>query len=71
VIRFAEIRTGEDFLRFLRVLVQRYRRRELHIVLDNSSTHSVPALKRFLADHPEVHLHFTPTGASWMNMVEA
>jgi transposase len=63
--------TGTDFLRFLRTLARRYRRRELHIVLDNSSTHSVPAVKEFLAAHPEIHFHFTPTGASWMNMVEA
>src|SRR6266545_460086 len=56
---------------FLRTLGRRYRRRELHIVLDNSSTHSVPAVRDFLAAHPEIHFHFTPTGASWMNMVEA
>ncbi len=63
--------TGADFLRFVRSLARRYRRRELHIVLDNSSTHSVPAIKEFLAAHPLIHFHFTPTGASWMNMVEA
>ncbi len=63
--------TGADFLRFLQTLARRYRRRELHIVLDNSSTHSVPAVQEFLAAHPEIHFHFTPTGASWMNMVEA
>ncbi len=63
--------TGADFLRFLETLERRYRRRELHIVLDNSSTHTVPAVREFLASHPEIHFHFTPTGASWMNMVEA
>ncbi len=63
--------TGAEFLHFLRTLGRRYRRRELHIVLDNSSTHSVPAVRDFLAAHPEIHFHFTPTGASWMNMVEA
>ncbi|RWZ78029.1 MAG: IS630 family transposase [Candidatus Microsaccharimonas sossegonensis] len=63
--------TGADFLHFLETLSRRYRRRELHIVLDNSSTHSVPAVQRFLAAHPDIHFHFTPTGASWMNMVEA
>jgi len=67
----APAHTGADFLRFLRILARRYRRRELHIVLDNSSTHSVPAVAEFLAAHPEIHFHFTPTGASWMNMVEA
>ncbi len=63
--------TGEDFLRFLRGLARRYRRRELHIVLDNSSTHSVPAVRTFLEENPRIHFHFTPTGASWLNMVEA
>ncbi len=63
--------TGADFLHFLGTVSRRYRRRELHIVLDNSSTHSVPAVQEFLAAHPLIHFHFTPTGASWMNMVEA
>lgn len=63
--------TGTDFLRFLETLERRYRGRELHIVLDNSSTHSVPAVREFLAAHPQIRFHFTPTGASWMNMVEA
>ncbi len=62
---------GEDFLRFLRRVARRYRRRELHIVLDNSSAHSVPAVHAFLEQNPRIHFHFTPTGASWMNMVEA
>lgn len=63
--------TGADFLRFCRLVEQRYPQRELHIVLDNSSTHSVPAVQQWLAAHPRVHFHFTPTGASWLNMVEA
>ena len=41
------------------------------MILDNSSTHSIPAVKDWLARHPQVHFHFTPTGASWINMVEA
>lgn len=63
--------TGADFLRFLQRLARRYRRRELHIVLDNSSTHSTPAVQAWLAHHPEIQFHFTPKGASWLNMVEA
>ena len=47
------------------------RGRELHVILDNSSTHSTPAVKAWLARHPRVHFHFTPTGASWLNMIEA
>jgi len=63
--------TGADFLRFCRLVERRYPERELHIVLDNSSTHSVPAVQAWLTAHPRVHFHFTPTGASWLNMVEA
>lgn len=63
--------TGAAFLRFMRRVVRRYRGRELHIVLDNSSTHSTPAVQRWLREHPEVQFHFTPKGASWLNMVEA
>jgi transposase len=63
--------TGTDFLRFLRRLRRVYRGRELHIVLDNSSTHTTPAVQAWLAAYPEVHFHFTPKGASWLNMVEA
>ena len=63
--------TGADFLRFLRRVARRYRGRELHVILDNSSTHSTPAVQAWLAQHPNVHFHFTPKGASWLNMVEA
>lgn len=63
--------TGADFLHFLRLLGRRFPKTELHIVLDNSSTHSVPAVQDWLAAHPRIHFHFTPTGASWLNMVEA
>jgi transposase len=63
--------TAADFLRFLKRLAQTYRTHELHVILDNSSTHSTPAVKAWLAAHPRVHFHFTPTGASWLNLVEA
>jgi transposase len=63
--------TGADFLRFIRRVTRRYRGRELHVILDNSSTHSTPAVQAWLAQHPEVHFHFTPKGASWLNLVEA
>jgi transposase len=43
---------------------------EVHLVLDNVSTHKTPAIKRWLAAHPRFHLHFTPTSASWLNLVE-
>ena len=63
--------TGADFLRFMKRLARRYRGRPLHVVLDNSSTHSTPAVQAWLAEHPEIQFHFTPKGASWLNMVEA
>jgi len=66
-----ERHTGADFLRFLKVLNRRYRRRELHVILDNSSTHSTPEVRTWLECHPNVCFHFTPTGASWLNMLEA
>jgi transposase len=63
--------TGADFLRFLKLVQRRYRDKPLHVILDNSSTHSTPKVREWLAAHPSVHFHFTPTGASWLNMVEA
>jgi transposase len=66
-----ERHTGADFLRFLKILSRRYRTRDLHVILDNSSTHKTPDVRAWMAAHPRVHFHFTPTGASWLNMVEA
>ena len=43
---------------------------DVHLILDNYSTHKTPAIKKWLAAHPRFHLHFTPTGASWVNLVE-
>ncbi|MGQ0720743.1 MAG: transposase [Candidatus Eiseniibacteriota bacterium] len=63
--------TGADFLDFLKSVARLYPRRDLHFVLDNSSIHSTPAVKAWLEAHPRVHFHFTPKGASWMNLVEA
>jgi transposase len=43
---------------------------ELHVILDNYATHKHAAVKAWLAEHPRIHLHFTPTGCSWANLVE-
>ena len=43
---------------------------DLHLILDNYATHKTPAVKRWLKKHPRFHLHFIPTSASWLNMVE-
>jgi transposase len=43
---------------------------DVHLILDNYATHKTPAIRRWLAAHPRFVLHFTPTGASWLNQVE-
>src|SRR6266536_1524887 len=43
---------------------------DVHVICDNSSTHKTPAVRRWLVAHPRVHLHFTPTYSSWLNLVE-
>jgi transposase len=43
---------------------------EVHLILDNYGTHKTPTIRRWLLQHPRFHLHFTPTGASWLNLVE-
>lgn len=43
---------------------------DLHLILDNYGTHKTPLIRRWLAKRPRYHLHFTPTGATWMNLVE-
>jgi transposase/transcriptional regulator with XRE-family HTH domain len=62
---------GNDFLSFMKRLARSYPKRDLHVVLDNSSTHTTPAVRQWLEVHPRVQFHFTPKGASWLNMVEA
>jgi transposase len=49
---------------------QTSRRLALHLILDNYGTHKHPAVKTWLTEHPRFHFHFTPTGASWLNLVE-
>ena len=59
----------EEFLKFLRQVARAYQRRKLHIVVDNYGTHKHPAVRAWLARHPRITLHFTPTSGSWLNMV--
>jgi transposase len=56
-----ERHTGADFLAFLRRVERACRGIELHVVLDNVSTHSTPEVRAWLASHPHVTFHFTPT----------
>lgn len=61
----------QEFLRFLKKIdAETPKRLELHLILDNYATHKTPAVKRWLLQHPRFHLHFTPTSASWLNLVE-
>src|SRR5689334_14804815 len=63
--------TSAEFIEFLSGLVKKAKwAREIHIVLDNLSAHKTPAVDQFLAEHPKVRFHFTPTYSSWLNQVE-
>jgi transposase len=68
--RLSARHTAADFLAFMRKVVRAYPRRELHVILDNASTHETPEVQAWLAQHPRVHFHYTPTTASWFNQVE-
>ena len=61
----------QEFLRFLRRLDRAFPPDlPLHLIVDNYGTHTHPTVRRWLAGHPRFHLHFTPTSASWLNLVE-
>ena len=63
--------TSQDFILFLEGLVARTPwAKEIHVMLDNLSAHKTKHVGRFLADHPQVQFHFTPTYSSWLNQVE-
>lgn len=61
----------QEWLKFLRLLDRETPpEKTLHLIVDNYATHKHPKVKAWLARHPRFHIHFTPTGASWLNMVE-
>ena len=61
----------QEWLRFLKLIdEQTPEELDLHLIIDNYATHKHPKVKRWLTRHPRFHLHFTPTSASWLNMVE-
>jgi transposase len=64
------IRDGENFLDFLKKAVKPHAGKEIHVVLDNLSTHTTPEVKAWLEKNPNVQFHFTPTGSSWINQIE-
>lgn len=62
---------AQDFVAFLREIDASVEPAlEVHVVLDNLSAHRAPVVHRWLLRHPRFHLHFTPTYASWLNLVE-
>jgi transposase len=67
----AKRHTSAEFIAFLNQLLSKTRwAKEIHIVLDNLSAHKTKAVEEFLAQHPKVRFHFTPTYSSWLNQVE-
>ena len=61
----------QEFLRFLDSIEREVPANlEIHLVLDNYGTHKAPKVQRWFLAHPRYHLHFTPTGGSWLNQVE-
>jgi len=62
---------AQDFVAFLREVEATVTPSlDIHVVLDNLSAHRAPPVQRWLLRHPRVHFHFTPTYASWLNLVE-
>ena len=62
---------SDNFVDFLAdLVVQTPVGLDLHCIVDNLSAHTTALVEDFLAEHPHVHLHFTPTHASWLNQVE-
>jgi transposase len=62
-------RRRREFLDFMNGIVVAYSDQEIHVILDNLNTHK-PKRDRWLARHKNVHLHYTPTHASWLNQIE-
>jgi len=61
----------QEWLKFLKLIDQQTPAgKELHLIVDNYATHKHPKVKSWLVKHPRFHIHFTPTSASWLNMVE-
>jgi len=64
----------QEFLRFLKTIEANVSEDledlDVHLIMDNYGTHKTPKVKRWLQRRPHWHLHFTPTSASWMNLVE-
>ena len=60
----------QEFLAFLKQIARAYPDQELHLVMDNYATHKTAEVRSWLEKNPRIHVHFTPTSASWLNLVE-
>lgn len=66
-----QLHRHQEWLRFLKMIDHKTpKNKELHLIVDNYATHKHPEVQAWLAKHPRFHMHFTPTSASWLNMVE-
>jgi transposase len=63
-------RTAVEFLAFVKRAVKPHAGKEIHVVLDNLSTHDTPGVRAWLAANSNVTFHFTPVGSSWINQIE-
>lgn len=63
-------RRAVEFIKFMDDVIEPHMGREIHVVLDNLSTHNGAEVEKWLAQHPNVTFHFTPTGSSWLNQIE-
>lgn len=64
------VRDGANFLAFLKRAVKPHAGKDIHVVLDNLSTHTTPDMMAWLENNPQVTFYFTPKGASWVNQIE-
>src|SRR5215472_580601 len=67
----AERHSSAEFIDFLNEIVaSQTKAKEIHVIADNLAAHKTDAVKNFLTEHPQVHMHYTPTYSSWLNQVE-
>jgi transposase len=67
----AQRHTSAEFVAFLTdIVASQPTKKEIHVIADNLSAHKTDKVNHFLANHPNVHMHFTPTYSSWLNQVE-
>ena len=71
IARTEEQHTHVEWLRFLKQIDRETPKElDLHLIVDNYSTHKEDRVKQWLSRHPRFHLHFTPTSSSWLNLIE-